>query len=143
MIYQRVMPRPILLVRLLALSYLAAFALLPGPARGATRQASVLTWRPGWLPGDPEGVTGTGLFVAIDPVTRLPIAPTPDQLRVWNTQRVLDALRAPTRPLLAKPLPKGGQIVHLNGAFRSYSIGRVGKDGKLVIECVPGPGAPK
>lgn len=134
MIYQRVMLRLILL---------ATLAVLPGPARGATRQASVLSWRPGWLPGDPEGASGAGLFIAIDPVTRLPITPTPDQIRAWNTQRALDALRAPTRPLLVRPLPKGGQIVHLSGAFRSYSIARVGKDGKVVVGCVPGTGASK
>ena len=133
MTYQRVMPRPILLACLIAFS---VFALLPGLARGATRQSSVLSWRPGWLPGDPEMTSGAGLFIAIDPVTRLPMAPTPDQLRAWNTQRALDALRAPTRPLLSLPLPKGGQIVHLNGAFRSYSFARVGKDGKVVTECV-------
>jgi len=136
MTYQRVMPRPILLACLVAFSALAVFALLPGLARGATRQSSVLSWRPGWLPGDPETIPGAGLFIAIDPVTRLPIAPTPDQLRAWNTQRALDALRAPARPFLARTLANGGQIVHLNGAFRSYSIARVGKDGKVVTECV-------
>src|SRR5436309_11858777 len=69
-------------------------------------------WRPGWLPGDPASEDATlppvwtlrasataGLFIALDPVTRLPIAPSAEQKRSLAAQAEHDALLAPTRPL--------------------------------------------
>ena len=78
-----------------------------------------------------------GLYVAIDPVTHRPIAPTPEQLRAWNDQRATDALTAPARPLAVQKLPNGGEIVHLNGAFRSYSIARRDAHGTFTTDCAP------
>jgi hypothetical protein len=155
MTHQRVAPRPILLAWLLTLAILTALVLLPGPARGATRPISPLTWRPGWLPGETEtglaeiapvwawpvhGARASGLFIAIDPVTHRPVAPTLEQRRVWAAgQAAQDALLAPTRPLTVQSLPNGGKIVHLNGAYRSYSIARRDAKGRIVTDCVPDP----
>ena len=155
MTYQRVLPRPILLAWLLTLATFTALVLLPGPARGAARPISGLTWRPGWLPGETDaGLTGispvwarpvhgtraSGLFIAIDPVTHRPVAPTLEQRRAWAAgQAAQDALLAPTRPLTLQKLPNGGQIIHLDGAYRSYSIARRDANGRIVTDCVPDP----
>jgi hypothetical protein len=151
MISQRVRPRPIILSWLLTFSALTFLAILPGPAGATTRHAK-LQWRPGWLPGDPETATSgpapiwarsaptrAGLFISIDPITHRPIAPTPEQIRAWNDQQAHDALLAPTRPLTVQRLPNGGEIIHLNGAFRSYSIARRAPDGHITTDCAPDP----
>jgi len=151
MISQRLTPRPILCSWLLTL---ALAILATGPAGAGTRHAK-LQWRPGWLPGDPETATSspapvwarpshapraTGLFIAIDPVTHRPTTPTREQIRAWNDQQSHDALLAPARPMQTERLPNGGEIIHLNGAFRSYSIARRDAHGHIVTDCVPDPG---
>ena len=125
MISQRLTPRPPLLCRLLTLLLLTALIVPPASARPAKR-----------YPKKPK-TQGKGLFIAIDPITHRPIAPTPDQIRAWNDQQARDALRAPTRPLQTERLPNGGEIIHLNGAFRSYSIARRDAQGRIVTDCVP------
>jgi len=82
----------------------------------------------------------SGLFIAIDPVTHRPVAPTLEQRRAWAAgQAAQDALLAPTRPLTVQKLPNGGQIIHLDGAYRSYSIARRDANGRIVTDCVPDP----
>lgn len=116
---------------------------IPGPARAASpadgtpaANRAFAWWIPVWEIPKPAATHG-GLYIAIDPVTRRPVAPTPDQIRAWNTRHALDALRAPTRPLAVQKLRGGGEIVHLNGSFRSFAIARVGPDGKVAIQCAP------
>jgi hypothetical protein len=141
MISQRV-SRPILLSWLLTLVALAVPAV--SPAHAGTKTDA---WRPGWLPGEPTTftvdapiwarpvkVTNTGgLYIAIDPVTHRPIAPTPEQLRAFNARHAQDALEAPTRPLRIEKLPNGGEILFLNGAFRSYTIARRAPNGRITV----------
>jgi hypothetical protein len=119
------------------------FGLPPGPAGAATQDRGTPAtnrafawWIPVWEIQKP-GANRAGLYIAIDPVTHGPVAPAPDQILGWNTRRALDALRAPTRPLAVQTLRAGGEIVHLNGGFRSFAIARVGPDGKVVTKCVP------
>src|SRR5882762_8373562 len=95
-------------------------------------------WRPGWLPGDPvtddpslplpvwapRASGQAGLFIALDPVTRLPIEPSAEQKRAFTARVQLDALLAPTAPLQVERLPGGGEIIYLNGQFQVYSIAR-------------------
>src|SRR5213078_4701020 len=67
----------------------------------ATSQAATTrwhyAWRPGWLPGDPsvadqnqaapiwasEAIQSAGMFIAIDPVTHIPTAPSDAQKRAF------------------------------------------------------------
>lgn len=45
-------------------------------------------------------------------------------------------------PLKIEPNPvAGGEVVHLKGRFTTYSVARIGKDGKLVEDCVRDPAA--
>jgi hypothetical protein len=106
----------------------AVLGLFPGPARAAA-PAKKRT----------AATTRGRLHIAIDPVTHRPVAPTPDQIRAWNTRHAMDALRAPARPLAVQKLRGGGEIVHLNGSFRSFAVARVGPDGKVVTDCAPDP----
>ena len=105
-------------------------------------------WRPGWVPGDPmdEPFLGAsswtapetpGLYVALDPVTRRPVAPSAEQRRTFQAAIDLDQLLAPTAPLRVEKLPGGGEIVHLDGAFQSFSIARRDASGRFVVDCAP------
>jgi hypothetical protein len=146
---------PILSMALLTLG-LTLWAWAPsasaaGHAAGAWRYA----WRPGWLPGDPQtedavlppvwatpagrAAGAAGLFIALDPVTHLPTTPTDAQLRSYAAQVERDALLAPARPLQVERLPRGGEIVHLNGQFQVYSVARRDANGRFVTECAPDP----
>jgi|GEM_PF-4642882 len=152
---QRPSFRRALFVSPVILSALILLAALPVPATAAARTPSwTREWRPGWLPGDPEvvpdpdqlpvwapGATrAAGLLIAIDPVTRRPIAPTAEQKRAFVEQlNARDALQAPTAPLRVERLPGGGEIIHLNGAYQVYSIARRDASGRFVTECVPDP----
>jgi len=131
------------------LTLLVAFA--------ATSQATPTrwhyAWRPGWLPGDPsvadqnqpvpiwapQTIQSAGMFIAIDPVTHLPTAPTDAQKRGFAAQAERDALLAPTRPLQIEKLPGGGELIHLNGQFQVYSIARRDAQGHVRTDCVPDP----
>ena len=158
MISQRVTPRPLLLVWLVTLMALTVLALLPGMAHAKTQPTKwAHAWRPGWLPTDPgagdeigpgetvpvwtptvrAATRSAGLLITIDPITHRPIAPTAEQKRAFAEQQAQDALLAPTRPLTVQRLPNGGEIIHLDGAFRMYSIARRGADGKITTDCAP------
>jgi hypothetical protein len=135
---------------------LTVLALLPALAHAKTRPTKwAHGWRPGWLPSDPGAGSGpgetvplwaptasganhsAGLLITIDPITHRPIAPTAEQKRAFAAQQAQDALLAPTRPLTVQRLPNGGEIIHLDGAFRMYSIARRGADGKITTDCAP------
>ena len=154
MISQRVTPRPLLLVWLVTLMALTVLALLPAMAHAKTQPTKwAHGWRPGWLPGEADPASAdaaplwatsyrarnhsAGLLITIDPITHRPIAPTAEQKRAFAEQQAQDALLAPTRPLTVQRLPNGGEIIHLDGAFRMYSIARRGADGKFTTDCAP------
>jgi hypothetical protein len=78
-----------------------------------------------------------GLYVALDPLTRRPVAPSAEQRRAFQAAIDLDQLLAPTAPLTVEKLPGGGEIVQLNGAFQSFSIARRDASGRFVVDCAP------
>lgn len=142
---------------LFALSLVSLLSVVtPNPAHAGSKPTT-LAWRPGWLPGDPatsdlslaprlweiRAARGTarnaGLFIALDPVTRLPVAPSDEQKRAFAAQQERDAQLAPTRPLSVEKLPGGGEIIHLNGQFQVYSIARRDAKGRIVTDCAPDP----
>jgi len=82
-----------------------------------------------------------GLFIALDPVTRLPIAPSAEQKRALAAQAEHDALLAPTRLLQVERLPGGGEIIHLNGLYQTYSIARRDAKGRILTDCATDPAA--
>ncbi len=113
---------------------------------GTSASAWSFDWRPGWVPGDPmdepsfgaaSWAAPAGLYVALDPVTRRPTAPSVEQRRAFQAAIDLDQLLAPTAPLTVEKLPGGGEIVHLNGAFQSFSIARRDASGRFVVDCAP------
>ena len=126
-------------------------------ALAATSQAAPAQWHyawlPGWLPGDPgvadqnqtvpiwapQAIQGAGMFIAIDPVTHLPTAPSDAQKRAFAAQVERDALLAPARPLQIEKIPGGGELIHLNGQFQVYSIARRDAQGHIRTDCVPDP----
>jgi len=79
------------------------------------------------------------MFIAIDPITHLPTAPSDAQKRAYAAQVERDALQAPTRPLQIEKLPGGGELIHLNGQFQVYSIARRDAQGHVRTDCVPDP----
>ena len=135
--------------RAFALLFLSALLICAGPGSsradarpGISHSTWRSAWRPGWLPGDPETVvtpSAPGLFVALDPVTHRPTAPSDAQKRAFAAQAEHDALLAPAAPLQAERLPGGGEIIHLNGQFQSYSIARRDSRGRFVTDCAPDP----
>src|SRR4029453_4790853 len=103
-------------------------------------------WRPGWVPGDPIEDTvldawampsHPGLYVAIDPVTHRPVAPSHEQRAAFQRAFDLNELLAPTAPVRVEALPHGGEIAHLNGAFQSFSVARRDASGHYVNDCAP------
>jgi hypothetical protein len=46
------------------------------------------------------------------------------------------AVSADEEPLIELDAPGGGTMVRLGDRFRSYSVARLGADGRLTIECV-------
>ena len=146
---------------LLALAWLALPAL--APASTAERPADVATsprtheWRPCWLPGDPEEPTfdlfaapwgpvsprSPGLFVALDPVTRLPVRPSAEQRRALSAA-LLRENPAPARPDVPLPterLPGGGELVHLPEGFQVFLVARRNAQGGYSIEETTDPSA--
>jgi hypothetical protein len=84
-----------------------------------------------------------GVIVSLDPVTRLPVAPNPEQLHTteaaWRAAFLAPA--ASDAPLPVVRLPGGGELVHLNGRFGVYSIAQRGANGRIVTECAPDGGS--
>lgn len=126
---------------------LAALVLLSlAPVAHAETLAWPFDWRPGWVPGDPieessfdfwRMPSNPGLFVAIDPVTHRPVAPSPEQRAAFQRAFDLSELLAPSAPVRVEALPHGGEIARLNGAFQSFSIARRGPSGRYVNDCAP------
>jgi hypothetical protein len=103
-------------------------------------------WRPGWIPGDPveapvsdlwTATSSPGLFVAIDPTTHRPVAPSAEQRAAFQRAIDLTELLTPAAPVRVEALPHGGKIAHLNGAFQSFSIARRDASGRFVTDCAP------
>lgn len=134
----RNLPAPALVPLLLLL-------LAPSAAIAGT-PAWPFDWRPGWIPGDPveEPVSdlwtttaSPGLFVAIDPATHRPVAPSAEQRAAFQRAIDLSELLAPAAPVRVEALPHGGRIAYLNGAFQSFSIARRDASGRFVTDCAP------
>lgn len=116
-----------------------AFHLDPLPwnapwSEGPVVDASAAPWEAAdlWL----GPARGSGLLIAIDPVTRRPIRPTPEQ------RRALSDLLGPepaTPDLPAVRLSRGGEVVHLNGRFQIFSIARRDASGRLLLDCASDP----
>jgi len=106
-------------------------------------------WRPNWIPGDPpEADRGflempwialrpsmPGLLIALDPVTRLPIKPSPSQRAAAEALFDAGLLSAPDGALPVEHIPGGGELVHLQGRFQTFSVARRGADGRFKIGC--------
>jgi len=125
---------------------LAALALVSLAPAAARADAWPFDWRPGWIPGDPVAdvaldtwamPSNPGLYVAIDPVTHRPVAPTAEQRAAFGRAMDLSELLAPSAPVRVEALPHGGEIAHLNGAFQSFSIARRDATGRFVNDCAP------
>ena len=123
-------------------AFITALTLTPSDSLAA--DVWPFEWRPGWVPGDPveEPILFTwatspasGLFVAIDPVTRRPVAPSLEQRQAFDRGIALDAFLAPAAPVVIEALPGGGEIAHLNGSFHSFSIARRDASGRFVTDC--------
>ena len=135
----------------------AAFACLwvPAPAASGTHAvapapptASTPAWlrspTPAWLPlswvplgrtrGEPVAATSqtAGLRVTLDPVTRKPVRPTPEQRRALQASM---APSAPDAPLRTERLPGGGELVHLDGRYLVFSVVRRDASGRFVRSC--------
>jgi len=78
----------------------------------------------------------SGRFIAIDPVSRRPVRPTPEQRRAFSD---LSGPDHATPDLPAERLPRGGEIVHLNGHFQIFSIARRDASGRLILDCASDP----
>jgi hypothetical protein len=128
-----------------ALVLLLVLSLAPSASIAGT-SAWPFDWRPGWIPGDPVEETASdlwattaspGLFVAIDPATHRPVAPSAEQRAAFQRAIDLTELLAPAAPVRVEALPHGGEIAHLNGAFQSFSIARRDASGRFVTDCAP------
>jgi hypothetical protein len=79
---------------------------------------------------------GSGLLIAVDPVSRRPVRPSPEQRRafsdLWGTDQA-----APDLPV--ERLARGGEIAHLNGRFQVFSVARRDATGRLILDCVSDP----
>ena len=117
----------------------------------ASTHAWTYAWRPNWLPGDPTSdelapmpysaaAWTPGLMIAIDPVTRRPVTPTPEQRRAMSEAMrggALGAPIAPNAPLRTEKLPGGGEVTYLDGRFEVYMVARRDANGHIVTDCVP------
>jgi len=123
-----------------------------------TTHAWTLAWRPNWLPGDPatdESVPTLlrasawtpGLMIAIDPETKRPVTPTPEQRRAMSDAMerggALGAPVSPDAPLRVEKIPSGGEVTYLDGRFQVYMVARRDANGHIVTDCVPGAEAAK
>lgn len=98
-----------------------------------------LEWHPAW-PGCPlasagyrnalEGNVFPGLWIALDPVTRRPVRPTPEQ-------RASAALQAPAidEVLPVQRIPGGGELIHLNGRHMVFEVARRDASGRFTTGC--------
>jgi hypothetical protein len=118
----------------------------------APSHAWTLAWHPNWLPGDPwvdesaptfvrAADWAPGLIIAIDPETKRPTMPTPEQRRALSDAMerggALGAPIAPDAPLRVEKLPGGGEVTFLDGRFQVYLVARRDASGHLVTDCAP------
>jgi hypothetical protein len=85
------------------------------------------------------------MIVALDPVTRLPVRPTPEQRRALSAA-LWGGANAPIRPdalLPTERLPRGGELLHLPDGFQVFIVARKNADGRFTVDCVTGSSAPK
>lgn len=141
-------PRTPILVFRAALALAAALVLAtaaagrataaPPCARTAGQSAWAFLWTPTWLPGVPQAA-GTalqgdaataGLWIALDPVTRRPVRPTPEQ-------RSAAGLAAPEvdEVLPVERIPGGGELLHLNGRHQVFEVARRDATGRFRTSC--------
>jgi hypothetical protein len=78
----------------------------------------------------------SGLLIALDPASRRPTRPTPEQRRAFSDLLGPDQ---GTPDLPAERLSRGGEIVHLNGRFQVFSIARRDASGRLILDCASDP----
>ena len=78
----------------------------------------------------------SGFLTAIDPISRRPVRPTPEQRRALSDFSSPDEV---TSDLPAERLSRGGEVVHLNGRFQIFSIVRRDASGRLTLDCVSDP----
>jgi hypothetical protein len=80
-----------------------------------------------------------GLLIFIDPETRKPVMPSPEQRKAMAADAArAAALHAPISPdayLPVERLPGGGELVHLDGRFQVYSIARRDANGNITTDC--------
>lgn len=141
---------PRFLLSLLVASTLVACS-VPVAFAGDSQTAWPFEWRPNWIPGDPVeqghvflqapwtplGLVMPGLIVALDPVSRLPIQPSPEQRAAAAAVHAAVGLdSAPDLALPVEHLPGGGEIVHLQERFQIFSVARRGADGRFTTSCV-------
>jgi hypothetical protein len=140
----------------LAVAAVAALALPSVASAGAPAPKWHFQWRPNWIPGDPGSepivsilpetllrsgslVASPGLFIAIDPETRKPVMPSPEQRKALAADAARSAaLHAPISPdayLPSERIPGGGELVHLDGRFQVYSIARRDANGNITTDC--------
>jgi hypothetical protein len=125
-------------------------------ARAHAAHAWTLAWRPNWLPWDPPSdpasdesfptflsaaTSAPGLMIAIDPVTKRPVAPTLEQRRAWAEAMqpggALGAPAAPNAPLRVEKIRGGGEITYLDGRFQVYMVARRDAKGRIVTDEAP------
>lgn len=88
-------------------------------------------WRAAWLPEEAAAMGRfSGVWISLDPVTRRPVPPTPEQ-RAGALQQ------APGRDevLPEERIPGGGALVHLNGRHIVFSVARRDASGRLTTGC--------
>jgi hypothetical protein len=78
-----------------------------------------------------------GLMIALDPVSRLPIPPSPEQRAVAAAAHAAVGLDSgPDITLPVEHIPGGGELAHLQGRFQIFAIARRGADGRYTTSCV-------
>ena len=110
----------------------------PTCARGAGQSAWAFLWTPTWLRGVPldaepalrGDAAAAGLWVALDPATRRPVRPTPEQ-------RHAAGLAAPEMDevLPVERIPGGGELLHLNGRHQVFEVARRDATGRFRTSC--------
>lgn len=76
-----------------------------------------------------------GLRIYLDPVTRRPTTPTPEQLRA--AEGSLAPAAPDDAPLPVERIPGGGQLIQLNGRHMAYEIARRDASGRFNTTCAP------
>lgn len=109
------------------------------PSAGAARRAKNAVAAPEHLASqasaEASGPGVTGMVVARDPETGQLGMPSPEQMRAINERRA-EILRITPEGFTEIRRPDGAVGLELNGRLQSYSVVRVGADGRARFECV-------